>query len=98
MSTLLDELKQRLPEQRIQTDADVLAAYSQDRAIFEKGGSAAVLVNPRSTDEVVAAVEAAVAANAIIVPRGAGTGLTGAANAIDGCMICLLYTSDAADE
>ena len=91
MSTLLDELKQRLPEQRIQTDADVLAAYSQDRAIFEKGGSAAVLVNPRSTDEVVAAVEAAVAANAIIVPRGAGTGLTGAANAIDGCMILSLH-------
>ena len=91
MSTLLDELKQRLPEQRIQTDADVLAAYSQDRAIFEKGGAAAVLVNPRSTDEVVAAVQAAVAANAIIVPRGAGTGLTGAANAIDGCMILSLH-------
>ena len=91
MPDLLHELTQRLPEQRIQADPDVVAAYSQDRATFEKAGVATVLVSPRSTDEVVAAVEAAVAANAIIVPRGAGTGLTGAANAIDGCMILSVH-------
>ena len=91
MGTLIEELNSRLPAERIQTDPDVVAAYGQDRAIFERGGTAAVLVSPHSTDEVVAAVKAAVAANAIIVPRGAGTGLTGAANAIDGCMMLSLH-------
>ena len=91
MADLLAELQARLPEQRIKVDPDVVGAYSQDRAIFEGHGTAAVLVTPHSTDEVVAAVQAAKAANAIIVPRGAGTGLTGAANAIDGCMILSLH-------
>jgi len=91
VADLLDELRARLPEQRIKTDPDVVAAYSQDRAIFEGAGTAAVLVAPHSTDEVVAAVQAAVAADAIIVPRGAGTGLTGAANAINGCMMLSLH-------
>lgn len=90
-ASLLDELQARLPADRIQTDPDVVAAYSQDRAVFEAAGVAAVLVSPRSTDEVVAAVHAAKAANAIIVPRGAGTGLTGAANAIDDCLMISLH-------
>ena len=91
MGDLLDELRARLPEQRIKTDADVIAAYGQDRAVFEAAGTAAVLVTPHNTDEVVAAMKAAEAANAIVVPRGAGTGLTGAANAIDGCMVLSLH-------
>ena len=91
MPDLLTELRNRLPEQRIKTDVDVVGAYSQDRAIFEGAGTAAVLVTPHSTEEVVAAVEAAKAADAIIVPRGAGTGLTGAANAIDGCLMLSLH-------
>ncbi len=91
MGDLLTELTARLPADRIQTDQDVITAYSQDRAIFEKGGTAALLVSPRSTDEVVAAVEAAIAADAVIVPRGAGTGLTGGANAVDGCLMLSLH-------
>lgn len=79
----------------MQTDPDVVAAYGQDRAIFEQTGTAAVLVSPRSTAEVVAAVQAAVAADAIIVPRGAGTGLTGASNAIDGCLMLSLHNMTA---
>ncbi len=91
MTDLVSELQARLPEQRIKTDVDVVAAYGQDRAVFEAAGTAAVLVTPHSTEEVVAAMKAAEAANAIVVPRGAGTGLTGAANAIDGCMVLSLH-------
>jgi glycolate oxidase len=89
--TLLEELSARLPFDRLQTDADVIASYGQDRAVFEAPGTAAILVNPRSTAEVVAVVEAARAAGVPIVPRGAGTGLTGAANAIDGCIMVSLH-------
>ncbi len=91
---ILAELSARLPADRIQTDSDVIAAYSQDRATFEGAGSAAVLVHPRSTAEVVAVIEAARAAGVPIVPRGAGTGLTGAANAIDGCVMLSLHRMD----
>ncbi len=94
MSALLEELSSRLPAECIQTDTDVIASYSQDRALFVSAGSAAVLVMPRSTDEVVAAVAAANAADVPIVPRGAGTGLTGAANAINGCMMLSLHRMD----
>ncbi len=91
---LLDELRMRLPPECIQLDADVIEAYSQDRAVFESAGTASILVMPGSTAEVVAAVEAANAANVPIVPRGTGTGLTGAANAVDGCMMLSLHRMD----
>lgn len=91
MGNLLAELNARLPPDCIQSDPEAVAAYSQDRAIFEPAGTAAVLVMPRSTDEVVATVLAANAADAPIVPRGAGSGLTGAANASDGCIILSLH-------
>lgn len=92
MADLLAELLERLPADRVQTDPDVVAAYGQDRAIFEAAGTAAILVSPRSTEEVVAAMSAAAAVGAVVVPRGAGTGLTGAANAIDGCLMLSLHT------
>ncbi len=92
--SLLDELAARLPADCIQTDADVLAAYAQDRAVFEQGGTAAVLVVPRNTAQVVAAVAAANAAGVPVVTRGAGTGLTGAANAVDGCVVVSMHRMD----
>jgi glycolate oxidase len=91
MNNLLKELQARLPADCIQVDPEVVRSYSQDRAVFERAGTAAILVMPRSTEEVVAAVMAANAAEVPIVPRGAGTGLTGAANAIDGCLILSLH-------
>lgn len=59
--------------------------------MFEKAGQATVLAMPRSVEEVVAVVEAANAADVPIVPRGAGTGLTGAANAVDGCVLLSMH-------
>lgn len=91
VGSLLEELTARLDADCIQTDPEVIAAYSQDRAIFERAGTADVLVMPRNTDEVVAALQAAAAAGAPVVTRGAGTGLCGGANASDGCVILSLH-------
>ena len=88
---LLEALTARLPAECLQTDSDVVEVYSSDRAIFEAHGVASVLVMPRTTAEVVAVVDAANEVDAPIVPRGAGTGLTGAANASDGCVIVSLH-------
>ncbi len=89
--TLIDELQGRLAADCIETDPDVIAAYSHDRAIFEQAGAAAVLVMPRSTADVVACIDAARAADAPVVTRGAGTGLCGGANASNGCIILSLH-------
>jgi glycolate oxidase len=48
------------------------------------------LVRPGSTAEVQAAVRAAARHGVPIVPRGAGSGLSGGANAIDGCLMLSL--------
>lgn len=91
---LIDELRSRLPAECIQDDPDVVAAYAQDRAIFETAGAAAVVVMPRNTDEVVAAVAAARAAGVPVVTRGAGSGLCGGANAVDGCVVLSVHRMD----
>ncbi len=88
---LVDALIAGLPDGRVQTDVDVLQAYAQDRAIFEKAGVPLVLVGPHSTGEVATALRIAAEHQAIVVPRGAGTGLTGGANAITGCVIVSMH-------
>ncbi len=90
-ASLIDELRSRLGDECIQTDRDVIAAYAQDRAIFERAGTGAVLVMPRTTADVVATIDAARAAGAAVVTRGAGTGLCGGANASDGCVILSMH-------
>jgi glycolate oxidase len=47
----------------------------------------AAMVRPRTTAEVQAAVRAAARHGVPIVPRGAGSGLSGGANAVDGCLV-----------
>ena len=88
---LIDEVRRRLPDDCIQVDPDVVGSYGQDRAVFEQPGTAAVLVMPRSTADVVAALEAARSCGAAVVTRGAGTGLTGAANAVNGCVMLSMH-------
>ena len=52
------------------------------------------MVFPTDTAQVVAVVKACAAAGVPIVPRGAGSGLTGAANAIDGAVSVVLTKMD----
>jgi glycolate oxidase len=73
-------------------DPEVLASYRHDQAapgLLEAGMPAAV-ARPATTAEVQAAVLAAGRAGVPIVPRGAGSGLSGGANAIDGCLVLSL--------
>jgi glycolate oxidase len=74
------------------TDPEVLAAYRTDQAApgLLPAGDPAALVRPTTTAGVAAAVRAAAAHRVPIVPRGAGSGLSGGANAIDGCLVLCL--------
>lgn len=73
-------------------DPEVLGAYRADQAAHGllPVGAPAALVRPTTTAEVQETVRAAAALGVPIVPRGAGTGLSGGANAIDGCVVLCL--------
>jgi glycolate oxidase len=76
----------------VTTDPDVLEAHRRDQAstAFLTAGMAAALIRPRTVEEVSAVLAAADAHGVAIVPRGAGSGLSGGANAIDGCWMVAL--------
>ncbi|GAA2687862.1 FAD-binding oxidoreductase [Actinoplanes palleronii] len=68
-------------------DPDVLAGLSHDDAEWAPYGTALAAVRPTNTAEVRRIVAACATRQIPIVPRGAGTGLSGGANAVDGAMI-----------
>lgn len=74
------------------TDPDVLASYRHDQAApgMLPAGTPAALARTRTTAEVAEAVRYAADRDMPIVPRGAGSGLSGGANAIDGCLVISL--------
>ena len=76
-----------LPTERLVTDAQVLQSISHDEAEWAPVGVPALAVRARSEAEVRTAVRLASELGIPVVPRGAGTGLSGGANAVDGCVI-----------
>ncbi|MET9626791.1 FAD-linked oxidase C-terminal domain-containing protein [Lentzea sp. NPDC006480] len=69
------------------TDPATLAGLSHDEAEWAPAGTPVAAFRPLSTEDVQQAVRACAAGGTPIVPRGAGTGLSGGANASDGCLI-----------
>ncbi len=91
---LISALGRGLPPGRLVTDPDVLAAISHDEAEWAPAGRAAAAVRARTEEEVRHVVRACAQFGAPLVPRGAGTGLSGGANAIDGCVVLDLSRMD----
>ena len=86
-SVLVEALSRGLPGDRVVTDPDVLAAMSHDEAEWAPVGRAAAGVRARSEADVQHVVRTCADLSAAVVPRGAGTGLSGGANAVGGCVI-----------
>jgi glycolate oxidase len=89
------ELRDALGTDGVLTDPDVTAAYARDQAMLAPAGLPAAVVFPRSTAEVVAVMQVAARHGVPVVPRGAGSGLVGGANAVDGCITLVLTRMDA---
>src|SRR3954471_16056663 len=87
---LVAELERVLPAGRVVRDADVLASYAHDEAEWAPYGTPAALVRPRETADVREVVALCAAHGVPVVARGAGTGLSGGANALDGCVVVAL--------
>ncbi|MDP4805008.1 MAG: FAD-binding protein [Candidatus Nanopelagicales bacterium] len=69
------------------TDPDRLPTYQRDRSTGTPAGEPIAVVFPRTTEQVSAVMKAAYEHRVPVVPRGAGSGLTGGSNALDGSLI-----------
>ncbi|MGI5502543.1 FAD-binding oxidoreductase [Lentzea sp. CA-135723] len=69
------------------TDPNTLANLSHDEAEWAPAGTPHAAFRPESSEDVQEAVRHCAANEIPIVPRGAGTGLSGGANAVDGCLV-----------
>ena len=76
-----------LPADRVMLDPDVMDRYQHDEAEWAEYGRAVAVVRPQDTAEVAAVVAVCARHRRPLVPRGAGTGLSGGANAVDGCVL-----------
>ena len=83
----LDRLRRALPEITVLTAEKDLQAHRWDRALDPSAGTPLAVLLPRSTEEVQAIVRYAGAHALPLVPRGAGSGLSGGASAVDGCLV-----------
>jgi glycolate oxidase len=87
---LLRDLASVLPPEGLVTDPDMLDAHRHDQADWAPAGHPRALVRPGSTAEVQAVLRVATAHRVPVVARGAGSGLSGGANAVDGCLVLSL--------
>ncbi|MCW2741366.1 MAG: glcD [Blastococcus sp.] len=89
------ELRDALGPDSVLVDPEVTASYARDQAMLVPAGTPAAVVLPRSTAEVVAVMQVASRHGVPVVPRGAGSGLVGGANAVDGGITLVLTRMDA---
>jgi glycolate oxidase len=95
VTTWAGELRDALGADAVLTDPDVTSGYARDQAMLAPAGMPAAVVFPRSTSDVVAVMQVAGRHNVPVVPRGAGSGLVGGANAVDGGITLVLTKMDA---
>ncbi|MFI9046741.1 FAD-binding oxidoreductase [Streptomyces sp. NPDC053427] len=91
---LIGHLRAGLPEEALLTDPDVTGSYANDMANFCAAGTPAVVVLPRTVEQVQHVMRTATELRVPVVPQGARTGVSGAANATDGCIVLSLVKMD----
>ncbi|WOF22715.1 FAD-linked oxidase C-terminal domain-containing protein [Microbacterium betulae] len=88
--SILALLAAALRDDQIRTDPEALEAYSHDDAEWAPYRPPLAVVFAETLDDVVATVTAARDTATPIVPRGAGSGLSGGANGVDGSIVLSL--------
>ncbi|MBM4478524.1 FAD-binding protein [Rhodococcus hoagii] len=84
---VLDQLIGALPDGAVLTDPDMTAGYRQDWAADPNAGTPIAVVRATCTEDVQAAVRWAAEHRVAVVPRGAGSGLSGGSSAVDGGIV-----------
>jgi glycolate oxidase len=83
----LTDLVSALPDGCVVTDPARMDKYRWDRANDPQAGLPLAVVRAGSTDDVQTAVRFAIEHGLAVIPRGAGSGLSGGATAITGCLV-----------
>jgi glycolate oxidase len=91
---LVNRLLTALPAEAVLTDPDITGSYAHDMASFCPAGVPAAVVLPRTVEQVQHVMRTATDLHVPVVPQGARTGLSGAANASDGCIVLSLTRMD----
>lgn len=92
--TQLDTLISALPDGAVVTDPELIESYRRDQAGTVAAGTPTAVVHAGSTDDVVTVMRWASEHGVAVVPRGAGSGLAGGANAVDGGIVLSLARMD----
>ncbi|SHI37476.1 glycolate oxidase [Nocardiopsis flavescens] len=85
--SLARRLADAIGADQVVTDPEIMRGYAHDEAEWAPYGRPAAVVRPRETSEVAAVVALCASEGVPLVGRGAGTGLSGAANAVDGWVV-----------
>ena len=93
-TAFLGELRAALPTMRLVTDASEVEPYRRDQTAYLRPGEPIGVAFPTSTQEVSTVVGLAARHRVPIVPRGAGSGLSGGASAVDGALTVVLMGMD----
>jgi glycolate oxidase len=86
----LTELEDALPAGALVTDAAITEAYRQDWARDRHAGRPLAVVRATNTADVQSVLVWASRYAVPVVPRGAGSGLSGGSTAVDGCIVLSL--------
>lgn len=95
---VLGDIAAHVPAHRIVRDVDVMRGMSHDQAEWAPAGVPLAVVRAESTLEVLETVRACRRHGVPVVARGAGTGLSGGANAIEGGIVLSLERMNAVRE
>ena len=91
----LDELRSSLPAGVVLTKPEAMEKYRHDWSRNPPAGRPLVVVRAESAEQVQTAVRWAARHRMPVVPRGAGSGLSGGSNAVEGCLTLVLERMDA---
>lgn len=87
---IVEALTSDLGRESVFTDTDVTGSYAHDMMPLAEHGVPAAVVLPTTVEQVQSVVRICGEHGVPIVPRGAGSGLSGAANAIEGCVVLVM--------
>jgi glycolate oxidase len=95
--TSVDELVAALPEGVVVTEPDAMEKYRFDWSRDQSAGKPLAVVRAEDAGQVQTAVRWAAANDVPVVPRGAGSGLSGGSTAVDGGIVLTLERMNAVE-
>jgi glycolate oxidase len=95
VTAFVDDLRERLPGLRLLTDKIDRESYRRDETSHWEPGLPLAVALPSTTEEVATIMRAATEHRVPVVPRGAGSGLSGGAAGVDGALTLVLTRMNA---